>query len=949
MLQITKLSLLPRPTEVRKLLCRVVCLLQLCLPVSPILRAETPGPIAELDSLLAHYEQSRGASRKVAGQKVLDFCKQQAIFFGPAPTIDDQMSAYQQDLRVWFAAERYLTSTSYYKEALTYIGNALAALHNDTQGDIHCTLLCDQAYCLFKTSDYTRAVEAGQEAMRLCQKTDNTLQLSRAYLYLSLVNNALAKFDEAKALALKAIEINETLPDNVQLHNALGVACEIFCGAKDVDKAIAYGQRAVEEARKIGFMPGVANHLTQLAYAYDRKGDYARGLQASDSAIAIIKTQEPQDRNLLALTLEYKSWNLIDIGRPAEAAEALREAIRLEEEVGNTHAAFYDYRTLAEALEPIDTKEALQVLKHYVHMSDTIHAQQLKELMSQANAEFHNDELQEANAQSRRMNTIIFVAFCIIVLLSAVIIASLLFAFRQKKRLAEALQKLTEARESFFTNVTHEFRTPLTVILGLSKELSAMTPEQLRTEDLNAMGEAIRRQGTRMLMLVNQLLDISKIKSAIGPQKQTDGDIATEVSMIVEAQREAGRQKGVSICLETDSEGIPARYTPEYLRKVVCNLLSNAIKFTPEGGHVDISVHARGEQLVMTVADTGCGIAESDLPHIFEPFYQTAESDGGSGVGLALVHQIVEALHGSIKVESQQGQGTTFTIHLPLHAAGNETPPLPSRAPKPATGIPSADVSDSCILIVEDNKDVAHLIGHQLGGSYDIYFAADGEEGIRQARTIVPDLIITDMMMPKVDGLQLCHTLRQDPATSHIPIIAITAKISEADRIRGLQEGVDAYLCKPYNADELQVRVRKLLEMREMLRQKNQPTGHTDAEAQPDDTHSFTHYSGEFIQKVQETIVRTMPQGNCTVDMIAKELCITPSQLRRKMNAITGMPPKKYIMKTRLEYARDLLQRRPDTKLVEIAERCGFSDLPHFIRLYKEAYGTTPAADSRKK
>lgn len=941
------------------LFCRLTCLLLICLLCVPVARSHSSNPVTELDSLLQRYDHSSGSARRKVARQVLNFCQQKTIFFGPAPTIDDGLSPYQQDLRVWFAAERYLTGTSYFKEALTYIDRALAALHNDAQSDIHCTLLCDQAYCLFKTSDYTRSVEAGKEAMRLCLQTGNTLQLSRAYLYISLVNHALTKYDEAMALAVKAIETNEQIPNNVQLHNALGVACEIFCSAKEVDQAIAYGLRAVEEARKIGSQEGVANHLTQLAYAYDRKGDYAKGLEVADSAIAIIKTQEPLDRNQLALILEYKSWNLIDIGRHAEAVAALREAIRLEEEVGNTHAAFYDYRTLSEAMEPIDARGALDVLKRYVRMSDTIHAQQLKELMSQANAEFHNDELQEANAESRRMNIIILVTAVVIVLLLACIIASLLFAFRQKKQLAEALRKLTEARESFFTNVTHEFRTPLTVILGIGKEIATLPAERLKAEEVHAMGQAIERQGTRMLTLVSQLLDISKVKSAIGPQEQTEGDMATYVSMIVEGQREVGRQKGIDVQFETDAAGIPARFTPDYLEKIVGNLLSNAIKFTPAGGHVDISLHAVNGQVVLKVADTGCGIAEADIPHIFEPFYQTDESNGqGSGVGLALVHQIVEAQGGRISVTSQHGAGTTFTTEIPYHAIDAKSTPLIPQPSSPTPQLPAL-TSHPTVLIVEDNTDVAHLIGKQLGNRYDTHYATDGQDGIKQARAIVPDLIITDLMMPKADGLELCRTLRNDPVTSHIPLIIITAKASDADRVKGLQVGADAYLSKPYNVDELLVRVEKLLEMRETLRAKYvaqqpqvpevQPEEPIEASPQTDEASGFAMYSDDFIQKFHEAIIRTMPQRNCTVDTIATELFITPSQLRRKMNSITGMAPKKYIMKVRLEYARDLLHRHPDIKLVDIADQCGFSDLPHFIRLYKEAYGTTPAADNRRK
>ena len=399
--------------------------LSLLVPIS--LLADVP---AEVDSLVTVYESSRDEVRIAAGRKLLSLCSDQRALFKDNLELTSSMAPRRQNLVINFAAERYLLTTSYFKEALVYNEKALPMAEEEEDADIHCTLLCDQAYCLFKLSDYSRAVETGQQAMRLCQQEGNTLQLSRAYLYLSLVNHALRKYDEAKALVVKAIETNEKLGDNMQLHNALGVACEIFCSALEVDQAIEYGKRAVEAARAIDFQPGVANHMTQLSYAYDRKGEYELGLQMADSAIAIVKAQEPLDRNQLAITLEYKGWNLIDIGRNAEAVEALREAIRLEEEVGNTHAAWYDYRTLAEAMAPIDARGALDVLNRYVRMSDTIHAQQLKELMSQANAEFHNDELQEANVESRRMNRIIFWTSLIVFILLAMVIASLLFAFR---------------------------------------------------------------------------------------------------------------------------------------------------------------------------------------------------------------------------------------------------------------------------------------------------------------------------------------------------------------------------------------------------------------------------------------------------------------------------------------------------------------------------------------
>jgi DNA-binding response OmpR family regulator len=228
------------------------------------------------------------------------------------------------------------------------------------------------------------------------------------------------------------------------------------------------------------------------------------------------------------------------------------------------------------------------------------------------------------------------------------------------------------------------------------------------------------------------------------------------------------------------------------------------------------------------------------------------------------------------------------------------------------------------ILIVEDNADVAQFISRQLEGRYTIHFAADGEQGIEQAQQLLPDLVITDVMMPHTDGYELCRTLRGNPLTSRIPIIIITAKTGEEDRIQGLQAGADAFLLKPFNAEELNVCIEKLL-----------PPATLNVQ------------SDKFAERVQEVILRLMPQGSLDVDSIAAELCLSPSQLRRKMNAATGMSPKKFIMKVRMDAAREMMSQNPDMKLSNIADKCGFYDLSHFIRLYKETYGITPSADHR--
>jgi DNA-binding response OmpR family regulator len=285
--------------------------------------------------------------------------------------------------------------------------------------------------------------------------------------------------------------------------------------------------------------------------------------------------------------------------------------------------------------------------------------------------------------------------------------------------------------------------------------------------------------------------------------------------------------------------------------------------------------------------------------------------------------------------------------------------------PASQTGEATAEGA-STLLIVEDNADVAQLIAQQLEGRYVVHFATNGSEGIQKALELIPDIVITDLMMPETDGLQLCRTLRENPATNHIPLIVITARATETDRIQGLRAGADAYLYKPFNREELNVRIEKLLSLRQLLRRKystedvekettlastkqDKIIDHITENMEEESVRAaFADVSETFIQQVRETVIRLMPQGNCDIESIADELCITPSQLRRKMNAITGIPPKKFIMQIRMNKARQMLLKQPELKLTVIAEKCGFYDHSHFIRLYKETYGITPAADRKR-
>ena len=912
--------------------------------------------LTAVDSLLNLYNQSKGDARLSYGRQLLDIYAEGAVFFNDPPTLSGDESSELTDLKVWFGTERYYITNSYFAEAIGYIGKALP-LAKQHDADMEATMLCDHSYCLFKTSDYTKAIEAGQKAIEKCQQTKNLMQLSRAYLYISLVNHALRNYDEAMALVDKSIQTNKQLGPNMQTHNALGIACEIYCSAMEIDKAIAYGQEAVEAARAIGYMPGVANHLSQLSYAYDRKGDYQRGLEAADEAIAIITKSEPLDRNQLAICLEYKSWNLIDIGRQREAADVLRQAIKLEEEVGNTHAVWYDYRTLSEALEAFDPHGSIEALKRYTRMGDSIHSQQLKDLMSQANAEFHNDELKEENEEKSRLNRIIVIASLVVVLLLVVTVVSLWFAFRQKKRSNDFLQKLSQARENFFTNVTHEFRTPLTVILGYGKRLKdnpAATPQEVQMS-----GEMIEREGQQLLQLVGELLDLAKLQASSTLTQENcqwrTGNIVAYLNMLIEPFYTYAEQQDIELSYTPRENEVSMDFVPNYVQRALNNLVSNALKFTPAGGRVNISTRSEKDRLVVEVADTGCGLDEESMKHIFEPFYQADNAQtGGTGIGLTLTRQIVISCGGTIGVASTKGRGTTFTISVPLkqnlatrrhmNSTDMQSTPAAAQQQMPTLPMPTDESSRQRILVVEDNRDVAYLIGSQLADLiYSITYASNGRQGIEKAQQQVPDLIITDLMMPQMDGLEMVRQLRSNELTNHIPIIVITARSTHDDLKEGLVAGADAYLNKPFDADELRIRIEKLLQQRQLLRDKFTQMSLTNDASKGDVLGQLSPVDKKFIGRLNDLVYALMGRQQIDVESVASNLKMTPSQLRRKLVAITGQTPAAYIMQIRLSNAQRLLDKHPEMSISDVAYRCGFSDQAHFSHAFQKAYGISPS------
>jgi signal transduction histidine kinase/CheY-like chemotaxis protein/ligand-binding sensor domain-containing protein/AraC-like DNA-binding protein len=531
---------------------------------------------------------------------------------------------------------------------------------------------------------------------------------------------------------------------------------------------------------------------------------------------------------------------------------------------------------------------------------------------------------------------------------------------------AKRVKELDSVKTQLYTNITHEFRTPLTVILGMAQQVKSNPVLHMA----NGM-DMIIRNGQSLLKLVNEMLDLSKLETGKMQLHLINGDLISFLRYIIESFHSLAesQQKQLHFLAEMDTLYMP--YDPEKIRQIVANLLSNALKFTPEKGNIYISVaenllsqDSNAGNLVIKVKDTGSGIPESQLQHIFDRFYQLDNSHTrkteGTGIGLALTKELVKLMDGEITVKSPPtgaNKGTEFTVILPLRKmpATQEdnaymTAPnvSPQALPAPALDIPDEKPGEMpLILLVEDNADVVAYTASCLP-EYRLAVGKDGREGFEIAAEMVPDLVITDVMMPFVDGFELCRQLRQDEHTSHIPIIMLTAKADIESKMAGLEEGADAYLEKPFNREELLLRIKKLLELRKNLQQhylKNAGLGiSVPGAVEVMATVPFPpeyEIEDDFVKKIRQAVESNLTDAGFTVEQLCKLVFMSHSQLHRKLDALTGCSPNKFIRIIRLNKAKELL-KNPVNSIGSIALECGYNDAGYFARIFKQEHGVAP-------
>lgn len=470
--------------------------------------------------------------------------------------------------------------------------------------------------------------------------------------------------------------------------------------------------------------------------------------------------------------------------------------------------------------------------------------------------------------------------------------------------------------------------------------------------------DLIQRNGSNLLKLINQLLDLSKLESGALQLKLQQGDIIPYLRYLTESFQTYTNSHNLALRFQSLLEHLIMDYDPEQLKQVLTNLISNAVKFTPSGGEITIRVNTADQQLRLQVADTGVGIDKDELPHIFNRFYQvdgsSTRAGEGTGIGLSHAQELVKLMGGTIEVESEVNAGTCFTVSLPItnEAAQVEGSfkmapgfmPAPTVAPnqdeeslvRVATGLSTGERPQ--LLLIEDNQDVVAYLKSCLKGIYQLDVAYNGLIGIEKAIKNVPDLIISDVMMPEKNGFEVCDTLKNDERTSHIPIVLLTAKADASSRISGLSRGADAYLVKPFDRKELLIRLYQLVE-----RQQRMMAYFSAKLPLPEVKKADVQVEDEFIQKVRYHIEQHYKDEDFGLPQLCQKIRMSRSQLYRKLKALTGTSPSDFIRSYRLNKARALLETS-ELSVSEVAWEVGYKDIAHFSRSYQEVFGFSPNA-----
>ena len=869
-----------------------------------------------------------------------------------------------------------------YNEASDLLTEAMSDFQklNDTIRIVSC--LTDLADLYRQQDEYEKALGFLEEARNLVILIKNNNKLGRIYNMTGMLFLAQNQWDKALEYYNKSLELNEL--ENFKLgmsvnYNNIG---SVYLELEDYPRAKMYYLKSYEIKKERNDASGIAAVLANLGRICFLEKKYEEAIAYHQQSLG--KYTEMGDQSGIAICLINLGDDYLEAQNYGMAIEFAQKAINISTKYNLKGSLTEAYRILSGAYSgSYNFEKGLHYYKLYKSYNDSIQNVEVVKQITEIEAKFENEkkekeiailngenEKQELQIEKHTLQRNMMVGLIALVLL---ILIFLSWGYRNKQKLNKELEELNQTKSRFFANISHEFRTPLTLLLGPIEKLM----NNAKQDDKEIIG-MMHRNATRLLFLDNQLLDLSKLEAGKLSLQVSQAELSQALKGMVTSFLSFAEKKKVDFTYTFPDQDILAFFDQDKLEKIVYNLLSNALKFTPENGQVIfelsvVSTNQRkelplkirkipGRLVCISVKDTGPGIATHHLQNIFDRFYQVASRQNrsfeGTGLGLSLSKELVELHHGKIMVESELGKGCTFRIYLPIDKKAFEPHEITnyqnaSHEISAFTSIIQTEdrtiISDSetasaaseleesiHVLLVEDNQDMRFYIRDCFDKQFHILEAPNGITGFETAITEIPDIIITDLIMPKMDGIELCNKLKTDERTSHIPVILLTALSSVEDRIKGLETGADDYIAKPFNRKELLTRVQNLTEQRKLLRERFSK----EIKIQAKDI-AVTSADEKFLNKLISFIENNLADPDLNVDSLIEEINLSRSQLHRKLKALTGLSSTEFVRTIRLKRAAQLLEQHHGT-IAETVYAVGFNSLSYFSKCFQKQFNMTP-------
>ncbi|NOT74399.1 MAG: response regulator [Cyclobacteriaceae bacterium] len=860
--------------------------------------------------------------------------------------------------------------------------------------------------------DYRQALQYGREALRLSEQINFKEGIAMAKnrmanCYWILGDNELAI--EYALSAASIAEENKLISLQADAYRLLGAT---YTGRREFDKAEYYINEAEKKCLQIGneellmkvynasglilsfkknndssililneaLRLAVKNHKSfYIPIIYGNLGQVHAKLSTSDASevaakfykTSLILARQEQNHYAEVVALNHMGSTTMAHGQFKESQEYLTEALALSERIGfKSHKLIIYMNFIGLKMKQKDFWGAHEYMSHYYSLKDTL----LNEKKTRRVVELemlHETEKREATIklleQEKRIQSIWANVFVVGIILSIgvglIIYRLQKLRTRKTKELLETQKKLnaklkeTDVLKSrFFANISHEFRTPLTLIKGPIEE--KLNSPRLSGSDREIFS-VVRRNTNRLLDLVNQLLDLSKLEAGKMELQLKSDNLHEFIQLLVTSFDSLAEHKKITFIRNINIADKPARFDSDKLEKIIGNVLFNAFKFTPAEGRVELTIQSSDQnKLNILISDTGRGIPEDEIPYVFTPFYQikNTQDDGqpGTGLGLSLVNELVKLHNGTINLKSRVNEGTEININLIIDWNGAEADESSeiafnnigdriSRyedAPELET-IFENQLSDNTILIVEDNAELRNFIARIFKNRFTVLMAEHGEQGIALALEHIPDLIISDVMMPKMSGLELTEKIKLDERTSHIPVILLTAKADDESRMQGFKIGADDYLSKPFSAEELKIRVNNLIELRKKLIIKFRDGLVPFSEPLPKEIAEPT-LDEKFIARAREVVERNITDSSFGVEKFAEEMNLSRAQLFRKLKVLVDSSPTDFISDIRLLRAAELIRSKTDT-ISQISYKVGFNEQSYFAKRFRKKFGVSPS------